>query len=297
MAQMCSRVQSPPPSPTNTHSTNTPRVTIDHLAFPHLVDLVFDFAIPTALVRMSEVCKYWRWKVHCRYYHIFNPSGNDDYVKFSLTPDGEQETLRRPEYRLLLACRVIDLTSGSCFLDHSWITVMNDTIRFKSAIAFCMCPTQTVMPVKRLVCNSFWPNFRPDKWRNVTSFVVTYGRGFQTPSEPSILRTLPTTLPRLTAIVFICREKAPDDELQGQHGFWRELNNALMTWRINTPSRCPQVYVVSSGDEPASEQTALPLLTYPAIAWTFEQHKEHMGEAQYEIESNFDRVLTPPWSF
>lgn len=310
MAQLCSRVQSPPASPTSSGTsertepkasaprasappakgltTHIPRVTLNHRYLPHIIDIIFDVADPSAQIKMSQVCRSWRHRVLRRYYHLFNPTGNDEEVTFRHSSDGGQQTLRWPEHQLLLACRVVDITNSGCALDYTWVTTMTDTIRFTNPSSFCCSPPLPRVPFKRLICQNFWPPIVTSQWANITNLIVIYGDDFRT-SPANKLMALPHVLPSLRSIVIICRERPNEQRTAQEKEFWMELNGALELWRARAPSRYPRVYIVSAnGDRPA-----LPLLMFPTVAWSLDQYKRIIGEKEYDIETEFDKVLAP----
>lgn len=99
--------------------------TIDHLAFPHIVDLIHDFAPFNSLSVLRRVCPEWRQRVDTRIHHLRNFSlFHHHFCRFQLDSGELVTTLKLP---YLFKRKVVDLdpnvSAPACKHVHPFDTV------------------------------------------------------------------------------------------------------------------------------------------------------------------------------
>lgn len=107
-------------------------ITIDHDYFPHIVDLIFDYATTAALVPMAKVCRAWRHRTLNIFYQITNLQvlKAPGVVHVSLVHWRlGQVTLQKSELVLLAGCKVTDITYYRRGIS-SWFLPSLETVRY-----------------------------------------------------------------------------------------------------------------------------------------------------------------------
>lgn len=136
-------------------------VTIHHSAFPHLIDMVFDFADPTALLLMAKVCRGWRDRVLRKFHHVCCLSVIDalpDVLSISLDYPGQRQLkFGKEAVGLLAGCRVLDVGEDeppSRFVHNASGKPFNllpnlDTVRYSTT-------SDVTLFARQLVFNDGW---------------------------------------------------------------------------------------------------------------------------------------------
>lgn len=134
-------------SPSNSSPSSPPSsdvsLIIDHRYFPHIVDLIFDFAPLDSLYALSRVCSDWRGRVASQFEHVagFRYKRCDLYYTFYCPlskkyPD-KPDLDGNDELKLFQYCRILDIDDSDPVRPHAlgklqrelipWI----DTVRFR----------------------------------------------------------------------------------------------------------------------------------------------------------------------
>lgn len=110
---------------------------IDHLYFPHIIDLIFEYAPVDSLIVMGQVCREWRERVGAEFYHIrdFSFSPGHTHPGLPSVPHCYRfETVSgrcafTPDGRWAANCRVMDVGAHSIDIRYKPLTV--DTVRIQ----------------------------------------------------------------------------------------------------------------------------------------------------------------------
>lgn len=233
--------------------------TIDHLGFPHIVELIFQYAPVESLVVMGRTCHEWMERVIDELYHLRDfsierpnsaPGGDNglpDWYRFETT-SGRSVTVTEPAF--LPFCKVIDLASELQYEEREDHTLAVDTVRLPRPFPSenpdlgCLVP----FACSRVVLDN---HFRLRTLREIPKLVVNFHyEGYN--SHRVLWRPLPEGI-RVHELVFIVdpyvsrcgvREAREDSEDRGETLLPpalanRSLQHSRPSSRILSGSRTP----------------------------------------------------------
>lgn len=284
------------------HKNNSPCM-INHLSYPHIVDLVFAYAPAESLAVMAKVCKAWRARALSNTSLVYNLL-NDTYLY--PYPISFNEAARH--------CRVLDIAVGNPATDNHLIPEVArlqtlapklDTIRLRRA---AYADKSMWLPnARRIVFGAFHPDHR-----SLMGFKRGSRNGGWKPMEKLVINHQP--------LVWTCckhklmwTEDADEDEesMKEQATLFPQLKQVVLILSDEACASCIRslldeaqavsVPVTVVGDLPSSSfevrGTALIELTTDGEhiregveVLTHGEYRAEVGEREYAIEANWEQT-------
>lgn len=275
-------------------------------SYPHIFDLIFDYAFPASHLTLRHVNREWREKVLARCYHLQPRVAMDDgLVGFNgdLWEESAVVPIRRAEH-VLRYCRILDSVDDGYLL---WPLTPNiDTVRFLDDQIYI--PEDLTLPfVDRMVLANV-PPFLDPRW-SMNKLVVNHrqysGIGWD--------RIDHTSLPATKKIVYIFdAESLQQDKASGsiQEGlviatFYRlgKILHAAAAYSIPVTVVGAEALDLSEErppDQPELRGDAIieflkTTVLDPATYMSREAYRDSIGETEFAIETDFTtELLTGP---
>lgn len=211
----------------------TPAV-IDHLAFPHLVDLIFYYAPLSSLVLMGQTCREWRKRVKAELYHLRDFSAKRKPPWWNNKLSGSTSVIHHYQFTTVRGvslqvtdtgyirrCRVLDLGSRPIIVRPERVLRV-DTLRISQTPLISINHMGRLGPFScsRLVLDN---HFALNTRREVRKLVVNYRGGNFRAREPRLGPECSNSSFKVHEFVFIVHPTA-DTKTRGMAQYEGEKN-------------------------------------------------------------------------